>query len=457
MTITRLMSAGRDQSDAELVALTLAGSHDSFARIVARYQSLVCALAYSACGNLSRSEDLAQEVFIIAWRELRHLRTPERLRSWLCAIARNHLRTSFRKQHREPILQADPIDESAERESMELSPSAQAINEEEETILWRSLEKIPDDYRETLILYYREQQSVRQVAESMDISEEAVKKRLIRGRQMLQEEVTTFVEGALQRTGPGKAFTLAVITALPLMAASSATAATVGAMKAGTAAKTAAGLGLGAAAAGAVLGVLGAVGGMWASVHNTHSPRERRFMIRQIYVITAFITVFLAALLALIFFGRPLAAYSRVAFGCALGGLIVLYCVGLTMLILKSNRRQKQIRIEDGTEARLNAERERHAEVELKPTKGQVYGSLGGSTIGALSWMVIQSARLQQWSTVATVVVFGALVLIVSTRASFRRPERFRRINLQTIAALGIFTVIICAVHWRDWIASLQR
>ena len=78
-----------DSSDSELVTQSLAGNRDAFGWIVARYQSLLCSLAYSATGSLSQSEDLAQETFITAWKQLAELREPEKLRSWLCRISRN--------------------------------------------------------------------------------------------------------------------------------------------------------------------------------------------------------------------------------------------------------------------------------------------------------------------------------------------------------------------------------
>ncbi|MFN7139975.1 MAG: RNA polymerase sigma factor, partial [Limisphaerales bacterium] len=81
---------------------SLRGDRDAFAKIVRRYQSLVCSLAYSATGSLSESEDLAQETFLAAWKQLQHLRDPSRLRSWLCQIARNHIYDALRKQGREP-------------------------------------------------------------------------------------------------------------------------------------------------------------------------------------------------------------------------------------------------------------------------------------------------------------------------------------------------------------------
>jgi DNA-directed RNA polymerase specialized sigma24 family protein len=54
-----------DFSDSELVTLSLAGDRDAFGRIVTRYQTLLCSLAYSATGRFSQSEDLAQETHAI--------------------------------------------------------------------------------------------------------------------------------------------------------------------------------------------------------------------------------------------------------------------------------------------------------------------------------------------------------------------------------------------------------
>ncbi len=109
----------------------------------------------------------------------------------------------------------------------EATPSDQAISNEETAILWRSLERIPETYREPLVLFYREHQSVETVAMNLDLTEDAVKQRLSRGRKLLAEEVMAFISGALARTNPGQAFTLGVLAALPITLASSAKAATL--------------------------------------------------------------------------------------------------------------------------------------------------------------------------------------------------------------------------------------
>jgi RNA polymerase sigma factor (sigma-70 family) len=226
-------------NDAELVHESLTGNRDAFGQIVARYQSLVCSLAFSATGSLSQSEDLAQETFVTAWQQLRDLREPEKLRSWLCRIARNLTFDALRQQGREPSYRAETLEEVAESLAPEPLPTEQTISNEEQTILWRSLEKIPEIYREPLVLFYREHQSIEAVAQNLELSEDAVKQRPSRGRKLLHEEVLAFVEGALKRTNPGKAFTLVVLAAMPA-ATFSAKAATLGAVvKSGVGAKTA--------------------------------------------------------------------------------------------------------------------------------------------------------------------------------------------------------------------------
>src|ERR1700693_1943891 len=100
-------------NDVQLVERSRNGDRDAFGRIVERYQSLVCALTYSACGNLQASEDLAQVTFITAWCELRKLKEPSKLKSWLCGIARNITNNSFRQNQRTPTANAEELDPTA--------------------------------------------------------------------------------------------------------------------------------------------------------------------------------------------------------------------------------------------------------------------------------------------------------------------------------------------------------
>lgn len=332
--MTNTQPAPVTDNDADLVNASLAGNRDAFGQIVRRYQSLICAVAYSATGNLNLSEDLAQETFITAWQHLAELREPALLRSWLRGIARNLIGRALRSQQREPSHRAAPLDEITEPSAPEPLPSERAVSREEADILWRSLERIPENYREPLVLYYREHQSAETVALSLGISEELVRQRLARGRKLLHAEVLTLVEDTLARTSPGVAFTQAVVTMLP---------SAVAAAKAGS-------LGLAAAKGGAGLksllslsawaGLLSLVGlaiFQWKiAVDETKSARERRFMVRAGWIQ---ILVFVATL-AVVFFWIPRFYHRPLAFSILLGLLFIINTVFGGGMLLYVPRRQ---------------------------------------------------------------------------------------------------------------------
>jgi RNA polymerase sigma factor (sigma-70 family) len=276
-TMGTTMNSVASGGDAELVSASLEGDREAYGRIVTRYQSLVCSLAYSATGSLTQSEDLAQETFLEAWKNLASLREPQKLRSWLCGIARNRIYQAFRLERREPSHQAEPLENLAQAPCPEPLPPERAISREEGELLWRTLEQLPETYRLPLVLFYREHQSVEMVARNLDLSEAAARQRLSRARKLLQEEVQAFVETALSRTSPGKAFTLGVIAALPLTA---------------TSAKAASGVVVAKGAAGAkgvfllplvsgLAAMLGSVALSWKfAADEAQSPDERKFLRR---------------------------------------------------------------------------------------------------------------------------------------------------------------------------------
>ena len=126
-------------TDAELVAATLAGDRQAYGRIVERYQRLLCSLAFSATGGVAQSEDLAQETFVEAWRQLADLREPEKLRPWLFGILRFKVSRLRRADGREPVRRADPLDEASAVPSADVPVPDQAVHQEEQALMWSAL------------------------------------------------------------------------------------------------------------------------------------------------------------------------------------------------------------------------------------------------------------------------------------------------------------------------------
>jgi RNA polymerase sigma factor (sigma-70 family) len=198
--------------DADLVLAARRGDQRAFGQLVERYQSLTCALAYGFVGDLGESEEIAQEAFVRAWKELPALREPDRFRNWLCAITKSVcLRSVERRGNRKGML---PTLDDADVPSTAPSPLDAAISREEEHLLWRALGKISETYRIPLILYYSEHQSIERVADALALSQKSVKMRLSRGRRLLEARVTAMLAAAMNRSRRRrKEFTAAVIAA----------------------------------------------------------------------------------------------------------------------------------------------------------------------------------------------------------------------------------------------------
>lgn len=291
-------------SDEQLWQQSRAGDREAFRGIVERYQSLVCSLAYSASGSLSRSEDLAQETFVTAWQRLDDLREPAKLRAWLCGIVRNLAANASRREQRRggPAMSLDAVPEQAADDA---DPAAHAVTKEEAALLWSSLGGLPAAYREPLVLFYRQGHSVAEVAASLELSEDVVKQRLSRGRVMLREEMISLVESTLARSRPGSAFTVGVLVALPMLSGSTASLVLVTGSTAGAGVSTAgkgvlAKLGLGAFV-GPLIGVVCAYWGTKAAASTARSPGERATILRYTrYGILVFCVVMIAGLVAIL-------------------------------------------------------------------------------------------------------------------------------------------------------------
>jgi RNA polymerase sigma factor (sigma-70 family) len=255
--------------DADLIAASRSGDRKAFGQIVRRYQAMISGLIYAACGDLHRSEDIAQDTFIAAWKSLSGLRDATKLPGWLCQIARRRLADAARK----PAAKEIPFGDAFAIDSQPAAEVAEPPTSDECEFLWKTLSQIPQPYRETLVLFYRQQQSGAQVAAAMETTEANVRQRLARGREMLREELAARLERDLARTAPGGRFTTQVVAALPILTAQ---AAGIGVTAKGAVAAKATSLGAIVLSLLAPIGcAFGLVYGTIQDMRNSGSPRQR--------------------------------------------------------------------------------------------------------------------------------------------------------------------------------------
>ncbi len=438
----------KEITDAELVSRSLAGDREAFSGIVSRYQILICSVAYNRLGNLGQSEDVAQETFITAWKQLGLLREPEKLRSWLCGIVRNRLYKHCDREIREPASQAESLEEIHESPAGEALPSEQAISREEEAILWRSLEKIPESYREPLILFYRENQSVSQVAAALELTEDTVKQRLSRGRKLLQEEVQTFVEKTLRRTAPSQNFSGLVLAALPTSTAT----VSAGAIGKGTMMAKSGFLGAGLVALAPFIGLVAGLLSQWFFISATSTGRARRMKLIEM-------TGFFILIPGLAMMGEFGVNYLSHRYGwndtvyyLARTGFWWCFAVALAAWLVAQLRKMQAIHGGYGPAGETAPE----PNGRLKPFAHAL--AIAGTQITMFAWLIAIAYRFEDAAT--AVILTGCMIgLGVWNFLSVRAPNgpAVVRAVTQQMALYGVIVLLTFNLRLDVWMATARH
>jgi RNA polymerase sigma-70 factor (ECF subfamily) len=175
------VSASDDQTEVERV---LAGDISAFEGIVHRWQGPLVNLAYRFCHDRGRSEDMAQEAFLRAYRGLAQWRKDAVFSTWLFALATNLYRSELRRIPARTVSLDDitePADPRASDGGLE--------DQDRDVAVRRAVLVLPAKYREALILFYFHDMDVNTAARSLGLPEGTVKARLFRGREILRSKL----------------------------------------------------------------------------------------------------------------------------------------------------------------------------------------------------------------------------------------------------------------------------
>lgn len=208
------------------------GDRAAFGRIVAASQNSITAIALAIVRDVPTSQDIAQDAFINAWNNLPQLRNTSSFLPWLRQITRNLARDHLRRRASEKRYGGDMDDILAV--VADPTPDAPDLlsRQHEEQIVAELIDELPEETREILLIYYREGQSSKQVAQLLGMQDAAVRKRLQRARDSLRSDMLKRIGEFARSTAPGVAFTALVVGGLSL-APGAAMAATAGSLFAG--------------------------------------------------------------------------------------------------------------------------------------------------------------------------------------------------------------------------------
>ena len=171
--------------EALIVSLARSGDRNAFAELVLRRQSWIRNLMRRCCGESNLADDLAQQVFLQAWRKIRHLQRSDRFGGWLKRLAINvwlqHLRRNDPLQGADENEEAIPARQNSTGLTMDLD---------------RALATLPNPVRVCIVLSYHEGMTHGEIADLTDAPLGTVKSHIRRGTLQLQKVLADYRESS---------------------------------------------------------------------------------------------------------------------------------------------------------------------------------------------------------------------------------------------------------------------
>lgn len=173
-----------------------AGDQRAFEQLVERHQRLVVGTAGRMLGSGSDAEDIAQQVFVRVWKNVKRYEPRAKFTTWLLKITRNLVFNELRRRSRHPQvpLQAESEDEERPlKDEQAIPPDASLLGQELQQAVDAAIAALPETQRMAVILRRYEDLSYEEIAEALDQSVSAVKSLLFRARTELRQSLQRYL------------------------------------------------------------------------------------------------------------------------------------------------------------------------------------------------------------------------------------------------------------------------
>lgn len=177
----------QEVDDFAIIQQVLQGQHAAYAVLVGRYQSYVFTLVMRYVNNRETAEELAQDVFVKAYRYLADFKGNSKFSTWLYTIVNTTCLSHLRKQNEgTTLLEEEKIISISDNNNAQ-KPSDRLEQKTQKQLLERALKQLPESEAQILTLFYLAEQSVEETGIIMGLTTPNVKVKLFRARQKLKE------------------------------------------------------------------------------------------------------------------------------------------------------------------------------------------------------------------------------------------------------------------------------
>jgi len=179
-----------NEYDINLVTSAKNGDTRAFEELYDRYYGKIFALACMTVKNEADAEDILQQAFLSAWRNMHALTSPEAFSTWLQKITLNQCYSLLRKKNIKILMDAESETEDfTEDESDEFLPAVYAERDDLRSRLGKIIDSLSEVQKQTVVLHYFNEQKVEEIAYIMECNVGTVKSRLFLARKAIRAEV----------------------------------------------------------------------------------------------------------------------------------------------------------------------------------------------------------------------------------------------------------------------------
>ena len=178
-------------NDNEIITQVLGGDHQAFGGLVNKYQNYVFTLALRMLKNREDAEEIAQDVFVKAYKALADFRGESRFSTWLYTIVNTTCLTFLRKKRPEiHTLDNEQVFERAN--SIDAGMRADQVEQKSrQSMVNQAIALLAPDDAEVITLFYKAEQSLDEIARILRVEPNTAKVRLHRARARLKEKMET--------------------------------------------------------------------------------------------------------------------------------------------------------------------------------------------------------------------------------------------------------------------------
>jgi len=171
-------------TDFEVVQDCLAGNKDAFEEIVARYKNLVYSIILRMTNDREEANDLAQEVFLKIYKNLKSYSPEFKFSTWTMRITSNHV-IDFRRKQKQETVSLETTEATLVADAKD-SPETALLRKEEAERIQRLLDELPNMYKIPLEMYHKADMSYQEISDALNEPISKIKNRIFRGRKIIK-------------------------------------------------------------------------------------------------------------------------------------------------------------------------------------------------------------------------------------------------------------------------------